>query len=159
MICWSLSVTCVNLVLQICRVDENVSNFCLRIGMMRNFCVQMICGGVDMVCYSRIDGSNSCMWNLSIMSYSWSGDNYPCVVTCYSLYMNHDDLSCGVCKNVIVTWKDFSCPCLHKSVWSLTWLGGFCVVWIGNILLGFSKEVSCVDNPLQCDHTHHISNI
>ena len=32
------------------------------------------------------------------------------------------------------------------------------VIWIGDVLLGFPKEVYCVDNPLWCDHTHYIQN-
>ena len=70
----------------------------------------MICGRVNMVCCSRIGGYNTCTWNLSIMSYSWDGDDYPYVMTWNGLDMNHDDLSCGVCKSVIGTWNDFSCP-------------------------------------------------
>ena len=58
----------------------------------------------------------------------WGGGDYPCVMTWSSLYMSHDDLSHGVCKNVIVTWNDFTCPCLYGSVWSLTWHGGFFTV-------------------------------
>ena len=66
---WSVSVTYVNLVLIICRMDMNVSGFSLWSGMMMSFCVWMICGVVDLVSHRRINGCNSCMWNLSVMSY------------------------------------------------------------------------------------------
>ena len=98
MICWSVSVTYVNLIWRICRMDVNVSDFSLWSGMMMSFCVWMICNEVNVVCCSRINGYNSCMLNLSIMSYLWGGGNYPYVVTWNGLFMNHDDLSCSVCK-------------------------------------------------------------
>ena len=152
-ICWSASVTCVNFILRICRMDVNVSDFGLWSGMM-SFCALMICGVVNVVFHGRIDDYNS-----SVMSYLWGGGNYPCVMTWNGLYMNHVNLSCSVCGNMTVTWNSFSYPCLHGSVWSLAWSVGFCEIWVGGALLGFPKEVSCVDNPLQCDHTHHIQNI
>ena len=43
-----------------------------------------------------------------------------------------------------------------KNEWNEN--GGFCMVWIGDALLGFPKEISYVGNPLWCDHTHHIQN-
>ena len=116
----------------------------------------MICGGVEVVCCGEVDGHNPCMWHWSILSDSWGGGSYPCLMTWSSLNMSHDNLSCGVCKNVIVTWNNFACLSLYSSVWSLTWCGNFCAVWVGGTLLGFPKEVPCVDNPLQCNHTHHI---
>ena len=70
--------------------------------------------------------------------------------------MNHDDLNCGVCENMAEAWNGIPCPCHHGCVWTLTWGRDFCVVWIGDALLGFPKEESYVGNPLQCDHTHHI---
>ena len=156
LICWSASVTYVNLILWICRMDVNVSDFSLWSDMMRNFSAWMICSGIEVVSQGGINGYNCYLWNVYIVTYSWGGSNYPYVMTWNGLYMNHDDLSCSVCKNVIVTWKNFACPCPHGIVWGLTWNGGFCAVWLGGALLGFPKEVFCVDNPLQCKHTHHI---
>ena len=156
-ICWSASVTYVNLTSRICRMDVNASDYSLWSGMM-SFYALMIFGVADVVYHGRIDDYNSCMWNVSIVSYLWGSGNYPCVVTWNSLCMNHVNLTCSVCENVTVTWNGFPCPCLHNGVWSLAWYGGFCMVWIGDALLEFPKEVSYVDNPLQCDHTHHIQN-
>ena len=81
MICWSVSVTYANVILRICRMDMNVIDFNLWSGMMRTFWVQMICSGVNVVCHSGIDGYNPCMWNLSIVSYSLGGGNYPYAMT------------------------------------------------------------------------------
>ena len=130
-------------------MDMNASDFGLWSGML-SFYALMIFGVANVVHHGRIDDYNSFMWNLSIVSYFWGGGDYPCVMTWNGL--------CSVCENVTVTWNSFSCPCLHGSVWSLTWCAGFCVVWFGDALLGFPKEVSYVENPLQCDHTHHIQN-
>ena len=109
----------------------------------------------DLVCHSRIDGYYSCMQSLS---YFCDGGDYSYVVIWNGLYMDYNNLSCDVCGNMNEIWNGFLCPCLCGSVWSLTWCGGMCVVWIGDALLGFLKEVSYVGNPLQCDHIHHIQN-
>ena len=140
-------------------MDLNMSDFGLWSGVMMSLCEHIICSVVNMVCCGRINGYNTCMWNLSIMSYLWGGGNYTYVVTWNGLNMNHDDLSCGVSKNVIVTWNDFTCPSPHGGVWNLTWHGGFCMVWIDDALLVLPKEVSCMDNSLQCDYTDHTQNI
>ena len=136
-ICWSARVTYVSLIMRLCKMDVSMIDFDLWSGTMRNLCVLMICSGVDVVCWNRIDGYNPCMWNLCVVSYFWGGGNYPHVMTWNSLYMSHDNLSCSVCK----MWLWFFCPCLRGDVWSLTWCGNFCVVWIGCALLGFLKEV------------------
>ena len=138
-------------------MDVNVSGFYLWTGMM-SFYAWMIYGMVYVVRDGMVNGYNSCIWNLNIVSYSCGGGDYPYVMIWNGLYMNHDDLSCGVCENVAETWNGFACCCPHGSVWSLIWHVGFCAVWIGDALLGFLKEVSCVGNPLQFDYTHHIQN-
>ena len=117
-ICWSVSANYVNLILRACKIGMNMSDFGVWSGMM-SFFVLMICSVVDVMWHSGIDNYNSCMWNLSIVSYSCSGGNYSYVVIWSNLYMNYDDFSCSVCGNVAVTWNDFACP--HGSVWSLTW--------------------------------------
>ena len=53
------------------------------------------------------------------MSVSCGGCMYPSFVTLSGLYMNCDDLSCDVCKNDIVIWIDFTCPCLHGGALNL----------------------------------------
>ena len=62
--CWSVSVTYVNLILRICRMDVNMSNFGLWSGMMRSFCVWMICIEVNVVCNDGIYGYKPCIRNL-----------------------------------------------------------------------------------------------
>ena len=130
--------TYVNFILRICRMDVNASDFSLWSGMM-SFYVLMIYSVVNVVYQGGINDYNSCMWNLSIISYFWDGGNYPCVVTWNGLCMNHVDLSCGVCGNVTATWNGISYPCLCGGVWSLTWCGGFFVVWIGDGFAGVPK--------------------
>ena len=63
MIYWSVSMTYVNLIMRICRMDVNMSGFYLWSGMM-SFCIWMICSVVYVVFHSRIDAYNSCMWLL-----------------------------------------------------------------------------------------------
>ena len=65
----SVSVIYVNLILRIYRMEVNMSGFSLWSGMMMSFYAWMICGVVDVVCHGKSDGYNSCMWNLSIVSY------------------------------------------------------------------------------------------
>ena len=119
MICWSVSVTYVNLISRICRMGMNMSDCDVWSGMM-SFFVLMTCGVVDVVCHGRIDGYNSCMQNLSIMSYFCGGGDYPYVMIWNGFYMDYVNLTCSVCGNVTVIWNGFSCPCLCSSVWSLT---------------------------------------
>ena len=52
-------------------MDVNVRDFSLWNGMMMSFCAWIICGAVNVVCHSGINGYNPCRWNLSIMSDSW----------------------------------------------------------------------------------------
>ena len=47
-----------------------------------SFCVLMICCVVYVECHGEIDGYNSCMWNLSNVSYSCNDGDYPYVVIC-----------------------------------------------------------------------------
>ena len=156
MIYWNVRVAFVNLILRICRIDVNMSGFGLWSGMMMSFCAQMIRSVVNVVCYSGIDGYNSCMWNLSIMSYSWGGGDYPYVVIWNVLYMNHDDLSCSVCGNVTVTWNDFAYPCSHGSVWNMTWHGGCCVVWVGDPKVGILCGQSITTWPYSSHSKHQM---
>ena len=104
-------------------------------------------------------GCNLYVLGISVMSYSWGGCNYPYVMTWSGLCMNCNDSSCGVCENEVVIWNDFTCFCLHSGALNLIWHGGFYEVWVGDVFLGLPKEVSCVGNPWQCDHTHHTQSI
>ena len=58
---------------------------------------------------------------------------------------------------LLVSKIGFACLLLHSDVLNLIWHGDF---WeVCDELLGFPKEVSCVDNPSQCDHIHCIHSI
>ena len=159
MICCNVNVTCANLILKICRMDVNVIYYDPWIGKLKNFYVWMFCNEVGVVCHGGIDGCNLYMWSLSMVRYSWGGCNYPYVVTWSRLCMNHDDLSCDVCKTEIVIWNYFACPCPTGGASNLIWHGSFCEVWVGDVFQGFPKEVSCVDNPWQCDHNNHTQSM
>ena len=97
-------------------------------------------------------------WQGRCMRYACDEGNYPFVLIWNGLCRNAGNWSCSVCENVDETLNDFTCPCPHSHVWNLTWHGDFCVVWIGDALQEFLKEVSYAGNPLQCDHSHHIQN-
>ena len=159
MICWNVNLICVSLTLKIYRMVVNVIYCNLWSGRLKNFYVWMICDEANMVHHSEINGCKLYRWSVSIMSCSCGGCNYPNVCDLeqplYELWW----LSCNVCKNGIVTWINFACPCLHSGVMNLIWHGGFWKVWFGDDLLGFLKEVSCVGNPWQCDHIHHTHSI
>ena len=159
MICWNVNATCANLSWKICRMDMSGIYFDLWSGRLRNFCVWMICSRVDVVCCGRINGSNLCMWNVRIVSYFWGGCDYPCVMTWSGSYISHDDLAAAMSvKMWLWPGMDFTCPYLHGGDLA-TWPGMMAFVWswVGGALMGFPKEVPCVDNPWQCDHTHHNS--
>ena len=113
----------------------------------KSFYVWMIYEEVNVVCHSEIDGCNLYRWSVGIVSYSCGVCGYSNVVTLNNLCMNHDDLSCNVCETEIVSEVDFTCPCLHGSVVNMILHGGCCEIWVGDDLVGFLKEVSCVDNP------------
>ena len=119
MTCWSMSVIYAKLALRICRLDVNVIYYDLWSGRLRNFYVWMIFNEFGVLCCGRINDHNLYMWNVSIMSYSWGGCDYPYVMTWSSLCMSHDDLSCDACDDETVIWNDFACPYLHGGVLNL----------------------------------------
>ena len=147
MICWNVNLIYVSLALKIFRMVMSMISCNLWSGKLKNFYVLMIYNVVSVVCHERIDGCNLCRWSMSVMSCSCGGCMYPSFVTLSSLCMNHDGSGCNVCGNEIVIWISFACPCLHGGVMNLIWHGSFFEVWVGDDLLGFLREVSCVDNP------------
>ena len=88
-------------------------------GKLKNFSVWRICNVVSVVCHDEIDGCNLYKWSVSIMSYSCGGCKYPNAMTFSGLCMNCNDSNCNACKNEIVIWINFACPCLHGSVLNL----------------------------------------
>ena len=96
------------------------------------------------MCCGEIDGCNLYRWIMSVVSCSCCGCNYSNVVTLSGLCMNHGTSSCDVCGNENVIWINFTCPCLHGGVMNLILHGGFWKVWVGDVSLGFLKDVSCV---------------
>ena len=139
-------------------MDVNMTGFYHWSGMMI-FCVWMICSVVYVECHSEVNGCNSCMWSMSSVTYSCDDGVYPYVVIWNGLCRNPGDWSSGVCENLAKTLNSFACLCPNSNVWNLTLHGELSAVWIGEALLGFPKEESYVDNPLQCDHIHCIWNI
>ena len=156
-ICWNVNVTCASLTLKICRMVMSVIYCGLWSGKLRNSYVWMICGEVGVVCHGGINGCNLYMWGVSVMSYSWSGCqlSWCCDLEqpLYELWW----LELLYLWDCDLEWLCLSC--LHGGALHLIWHGGFCEVWVGDVLLGFQKEVSCVDNPWQCDHTYHTWSI
>ena len=119
MICWNVNFICASLALKIGRMVVSMTYCDLWSGNLKNLHVWMICDEAIVVCHGKINGCNLYRWSMSIMSCSCGGCNYPDVVTLSDLCMNCDDSSCTVCKNEIVTWIDFTCPCIHSGALNL----------------------------------------
>ena len=124
MICWNVNLIYASLTLMIYRMLMSMIYCNLQSGKLKNFYLWMICHEVNVVC-GVIDGCSLYRWSVSVVSCSCGGCNYPNDVTLSSLCVNCGNSSCNVCKNKIVIWINFACPCLYGGALNLIWHSNF----------------------------------
>ena len=114
----------------------------------------MICG---VECHSEND---VCKWlSVGIMNYSCDVISYPCGVTWNGPCRSHDDFYSDISEDGIEIQTDCVCTCLHDGGMRLIWCGGYYEIMVYGDVQVYLKEVSYVDNPSLCGHTHHTWNI